>query len=162
MAVQIEGFKLHVSHSTRPFSARARYAPEGSLRPERVSKDLSAVKKLASVLEDEAAELLKLPDSLPEPRNLPRSKGGELPDDEKPEETAGGDDAPKPAEDKAKPQAEPMALDDRDHPPRNRGSVAVEERLEKLFVELEAKGPHADGGDEDAASKKVLEEKKVC
>jgi len=61
--VQIEGFKLHVTHSTKPFFTRVRYAPPLANRPDRLEKDLSQAKRLASVLEDEAAGLAKTLDS---------------------------------------------------------------------------------------------------
>ena len=72
-----------------PFSAQTRYAPEASSRPDRVEKDLANIKKLTSLLEEEAAELRKLPAALAEPQNLPRSQGGEVPDEANAAESGG-------------------------------------------------------------------------
>jgi hypothetical protein len=138
-ARQIEGFKLHVTHSTRPFSARARYAPESSWRPDRVEKDLANVKKLASLLEEEAAELRRLPAVLAEPQNLPRSQGGELPNEASGAESGG--DAVVNANNEAKnapsetDQIE-IVVEDDPREPKNRGSNAIEERIEQLSAEM--------------------------
>lgn len=169
---KIEGFKLHVTHSTRPFSARARFAPEACTRPDRVAKDLANVRKLVGLLENEAAELRRLPETLKEPRNLPRSQGGELPDSPKPaaDEAAGDGADGKSEEKKPEPSSEldEMAVDDDPREPKDRGSLAVEERLETLFAELELREkPAHDGGDDDDAmvddekAKAALEAKKV-
>jgi hypothetical protein len=61
--VQIEGFKLHVTHIVRPFTSRIRYTPEVAGKLERMTKDLANVKRLASLLEEEAAALRALPAS---------------------------------------------------------------------------------------------------
>lgn len=50
---QIEGFKLHVNHSTRPFISRIRQTPEVASKPDRIKKDLDQVKKLVDLLEEE-------------------------------------------------------------------------------------------------------------
>lgn len=155
MYTKIEGFKLHVTHSTRPFSARARFAPEACTRPDRVAKDLANVKKLVRLLEDEAAELRRLPETLKEPRNLTRSEGGDLPDEPKPAEDAAASDGVDVKIEEKKPdtlsELDEMAVDDDPREPKDRGSVAVEKRLEKLFAELELREkPAKDDGDDDA------------
>ena len=48
---------MHVTHTTRPFNTRIRVAPEVASRPERIQRDLVQIKKLASVLEEDAAFL---------------------------------------------------------------------------------------------------------
>ncbi|KAG6855900.1 hypothetical protein C0991_004957, partial [Blastosporella zonata] len=55
--LQIEGFKLHVTHNQRAFVNRVRYAPEVASKPERIRKDLATAKELAGVLEHQAAAL---------------------------------------------------------------------------------------------------------
>ena len=157
---QIEGFKLHVTHSTRPFSARARYAPEASSRPDRVEKDLANVKNLASLLEEEAAELRKLPAALAEPQNLPRSQGGELPDEANAAESGG--DAVATADDETKDassETDQMIVEDDPREPKNRGSNAIEERIEQLSLETspETKTP----GDGALLSEAALRAHKV-
>ncbi|KAG8903976.1 hypothetical protein FRB99_002455 [Tulasnella sp. 403] len=54
---KIDGFRMHVSHSTRPFTSKARVAPSASSRPERVLVDLEKMRKLATILEDQADQL---------------------------------------------------------------------------------------------------------
>lgn len=78
---QIEGFKLHVTHSTRSFVARIRYTADVASTLPRLEKDLSQAKRLIAMLEEESIALANLPAKLPEPRNLKKSMGGELPDD---------------------------------------------------------------------------------
>ncbi|KAF8307293.1 hypothetical protein DL93DRAFT_2143326 [Clavulina sp. PMI_390] len=150
---KIEGFKLHVTHSTRPFSSRARYAPEASRRPERIAKDLENIKRLAALLEQEAYDLEKLPEKLDEPRFLPKSKGGELPDEPAPETNEFTEAARKAqAKAQAKNELDKMALDDDDaaREPKDRGSVAVEERLTRLIAEMGLDAPkEAVDGDGD-------------
>ena len=122
-------------------------------------KDLAAVKKLVSLLEDEAHSLRVLPSNLPEPRNLSKSKGGELPDEKEGEIAAAGSDATLNEEKNAD---EEMAVDERDLPSKNRGSVAVEERLGKLYTELESKERLVPSGADDAVpDEQVIENKKV-
>jgi hypothetical protein len=54
---QLDGFKLHVNHTTRPFVTRGRTTPEVASHPERVKKDLSQIRELAVILENQAASL---------------------------------------------------------------------------------------------------------
>jgi len=77
LPMKIEGFKLHVTHSTRPFRSRARRTPESASEPERIEKDLANVKMLAAILEEEAYHLQTLPEKLPEPKHLKQNNGGE-------------------------------------------------------------------------------------
>ncbi|KAF8338984.1 uncharacterized protein EI90DRAFT_3039954 [Cantharellus anzutake] len=130
---KIEGFKLHVTHSTRPFRSRARRTPESASEPERIEKDLANVKKLAAVLEDEAYHLQTLPEKLPEPRNLKQSNGGELPDDS--DAVITGD---------AEPAADSEMTVEPTREPKDRGTEALNKRLEKLLSDLNEK--HKDEG----------------
>lgn len=116
------------------------------------------MKKLATILENEAAELRKLPEKLPEPSNLPRSQGGDLPDEpnaDGTEETSAFNDS------KAEPDE--MAVDDDPREPKNRGSVAVEQHLAKLVAEMNLETKLGEDGDGDAAMvEAALKVKKVC
>ena len=56
-AAQIEGFKLHVAHITKPFVTRVRHTPEVASKPDRLVKDLENAKKLAALLEEEYMNL---------------------------------------------------------------------------------------------------------
>ena len=114
---------------------RIRYAPEVASRPDRLAKDLANAKTLATLLEDEATKLrsVKLP--------LPPS--------------ANSDDAGVKKED---PDATMAALDDEDEEtePKERGSDAVERRIEKVMADLREQGVV------DVNDEKACEEKKVC
>ncbi|KAG8963969.1 hypothetical protein FRC03_002400 [Tulasnella sp. 419] len=55
--IKVDGFRLQVTHSTRPFVSKARVAPSIASQPERVIKDLENMRKLAVILEHEAATL---------------------------------------------------------------------------------------------------------
>ncbi|KAF8121332.1 hypothetical protein EV363DRAFT_1365569 [Boletus edulis] len=113
---KIEGFKLHVSHNTRPFINRVRYVPEVASRPDRVEKDLANVKILASILEEEYTTLFKSSAS---------STGGDS------METNGG----------TRPEDVGMQADNEDDSMlREPGSEAVERRIEKLVGELHEQG----------------------
>jgi hypothetical protein len=57
--LQVEGFKLHVTHNTKPFVNKIQYAPEVASKPERLEKDLANTKTLAALLGEEAAILRK-------------------------------------------------------------------------------------------------------
>lgn len=138
-----------------------------------MAKDLATIKKLAEVLENEAAELRKLPENLPEPKNLPRSQGGELPDEPKKEgeseaekdETKNGDQE---KQDTKKDRGnDAMTLDNDLDESKNRGSAAVEERIEKLWAEMQEQTTNtANGADDtmaedDSKTRAALEAKKV-
>jgi hypothetical protein len=135
---QIEGFKLHVTHNTRPFVNKLRYTPEVASRPDRLERDLANVRKLATILEDEASALRKFPvrcvkQDDPTPRavktedhssDMTMTDGGE----------GGDDDDPEPPE---------------------RGSNAIELRVEKIMAELREQGLV------DVNNQKVYEARKV-
>lgn len=85
-------------------------------------------------MEDEAAGLRRLPEVLAEPHNLPRSKGGELPDEAS---TAERDGVAMATVDKDAPvENDQMVVDDDPREPKNRGSNAVEDRIEHLPAEI--------------------------
>ncbi|KAF8211602.1 hypothetical protein K438DRAFT_1903521 [Mycena galopus ATCC 62051] len=116
---KIEGFKLHVTHNVKPFTNRMRYAPEVSSRPDRMEKDLANAKALVAKLESEAAELRKLKIARGKP-GAP-AEGGAAPDGEDVAMAAGGEDA-----------------EEEEPEPRERGSEAVERRVEKVMADLRA------------------------
>ncbi|KDQ07761.1 hypothetical protein BOTBODRAFT_139690 [Botryobasidium botryosum FD-172 SS1] len=118
---KIEGFKLHVTHSTRPFISRLRSTPEIASRPDRVEKDLANVKKLAAILEDEALILNRK-------------------DENSSIETEGEEAKP--------PHVEHTEL------PKERGSEAVERRLERLVAELQEQ--HHEGEENGLTVKKSV------
>lgn len=136
---QVEGFKLHVSHNSRPFSSKIRYAPEIASSPSRIAKDLEQAKRLASILEIEY-ERIRL--YKPEPSltngNSNKEQNGETSTD--------GNEHP----------IEDVLMRDAladEEEPREAGSEAVERRIAKLVTEL----PEASSEVEASA----LEEKKV-
>jgi hypothetical protein len=117
-----------VTHNTRPFKNRARVTPEVASKPQRLEHDLNQIKRLASVLEDEAAVLRKF-----------------KPAPQKPKEAEGEDSA--------------MAILDEEQEeedPSERGSDAVERRIEKIMSDLR------DQGIVDVNDEKTYELKKVC
>ena len=115
---------------------RIRYAPEVASRPDRLAKDLSNAKILATLLEDEAAKLrsVKLP---PQPVS-----------------TNGDDAEVKKEEDSDATMAAPN--EDEESEPRERGSDAVERRIEKVMGDLREQGVI------DLNDERAYEEKKVC
>ena len=113
--IQLEGFKLHVTHNTRPFTTKIRFAPEVASRPERLEKDLKNAKVLASTLEEQAATLrvFKPPAASSEKANGDAQVSSE----------SNGDSTMNPPED--------------DEPdPKARGVDAVERRIEKVMVDM--------------------------
>ncbi|CCM03367.1 uncharacterized protein FIBRA_05497 [Fibroporia radiculosa] len=127
---KIEGFKLHVAHITKPFVSRVRYAPEVASKPDRMSKDLANVKILAAILEEECASLRKVKIEQKEPNA---------------DVSADGDAA----------MADGLSTEDEDPEPKERGSDAVERRIEKVMADMR------DQGLIDAADERVLEAKKT-
>ncbi|TFK28692.1 hypothetical protein FA15DRAFT_584107 [Coprinopsis marcescibilis] len=115
---KIDGFKLHVNHNMKPFVNRIRYAPEVASRPERLEKDLANAKKLASILEDEAGKLRATKVSTSKTEN-----GTGTVDDQQ-------TDAPMSA----------VETEDDDPEPKERGSDAVERRIEIAMAELRDQG----------------------
>ncbi|KAI6105381.1 hypothetical protein F5141DRAFT_1123261 [Pisolithus sp. B1] len=116
---KIEGFKLHVTHNTKPFVNRVRYVPEVASKPDRIEKDLANAKVLASILEDEAAALRK---------SLPPSAGGDGMD-------TNGDGVSEQV-----PIGDTHAGNEDDPEPKEGGSQAVERRIEKILTELHEQG----------------------
>lgn len=106
---------MHVTHNTRPFTNKVRYAPEVASRPERLEKDLDNVKILAAILEEQAAKLRAHRAEVPEKENS----------EVKPEEET---DAPM------------SAVDEDEEEPRERGSDAVERRIEKVMADMKDQG----------------------
>ncbi|TFK74358.1 hypothetical protein BDN72DRAFT_789083 [Pluteus cervinus] len=114
---KIEGFKLHVTHNTRPFVNKVRYAPEVASRPERLEKDLVNAKTLAGILEEEAARVRKAKFKLIDGKTV-------------------GESAP---EDEAATNGAEFEDED-DAEPKERGSDAVERRIEKIMADLRDQG----------------------
>lgn len=116
---------------------RIRYAPEVASRPDRLAKDLANSKALATLLEDEAAKLRSVKLPLPQPA------------------FTNGDDAGVEKEDSDATMAAPNE-EDEESEPRERGSDAVERRIEKIMADLREQGVI------DVNDEKAYEEKKVC
>ncbi|KAI6035578.1 hypothetical protein F5J12DRAFT_794440 [Pisolithus orientalis] len=116
---KIEGFKLHVTHNTKPFVNRVRYVPEVAGKPDRIEKDLANAKVLASILEDEAAALRK---------SSPSSAGGDGMD-------TNGDGVSEQV-----PIGDAHAGNEDDPEPKEGGSQAVERRIEKILADLREQG----------------------
>jgi|ERR1700733_12000415 len=138
--VQIEGFKLHVVHNLRPFVNRIRYTPEVASKPDRLEKDLANAKILAALLEDEAAALRKIKLS---PKN-PAIEGVE-----------GENGQSELKEDASMADGQNSGEGDDNDEPKERGSEAVERRIEKIMAEMQ------DQGLVDINDEKALQAKKV-
>ncbi|KAH9483110.1 Serrate RNA effector molecule-like protein [Psilocybe cubensis] len=135
---KIEGFKLHVTHNTRPFVNKVRYTPEVASRPERLEKDLENAKTLAGILEEQAAKLRAMNTSAPP---VSANKNGDA-------SKAEDQDAPMaPPVEEEEPEPEPE--------PRESGSAAVERRIEKVMTDMREQGLV------DANDEKAYREKKV-
>ncbi|THU77369.1 hypothetical protein K435DRAFT_974000 [Dendrothele bispora CBS 962.96] len=117
---KIEGFKLHVSHNTKPFVNKIRYAPEVASRPERMEKDLANARALASILEEEAAKLRRTKIELLETIKSEGEGEGE------------GEDAPM--------EEIPENEDGDEEEPAERGSDAVDRRVEKVMADMRDQG----------------------
>lgn len=115
---------------------KIRFTPEVASRPDRIAKDLGNAKILAEILEDEAARVRSTKVPL---LNAPKVDG---------EETQGTEQS-----DVA---MIPPDVDDEEPEPLERGSAAMERRIEKVMADLRDQG-HIDINDE-----KAYEEKKVC
>lgn len=135
---QIEGFKLHVSHITKPFVTRVRHTPEVASKPDRLVKDLENAKKLAALMEEEYMRLRKA-----KVEEKPKENGDSATNGDKPEA---------PAEDTTIADA---AEDAEDPEPREMGSEAVERRVEKVLADLHEQGAV------DTSDEKALEAKRV-
>ena len=116
----------------KPFTSRIRYAPEVASKPDRVAKDLENVKALAIKLEDEATILRQL--------RIESQSNGEAGSNGLEQGDSHMSDA---------------SENNEDPEPKERGSEAVERRVEKIMTELR------DQGLIDLSNEKVLEEKRV-
>lgn len=125
----------------KPFTSRVRYAPEVASKPDRLVKDLANVKALATLLEEQAAKLRKTKISKP----AQNGNASSAPVDG---DAAGGEPTDVP-------MSELAEGDDEDPEPRERGSEAVERRVEKIMADLR------DQGLVDASDERALEAKKV-
>ncbi|KDQ65023.1 hypothetical protein JAAARDRAFT_117492 [Jaapia argillacea MUCL 33604] len=133
---KIEGFKLHVTHNTKPFTNRVRYAPEVSNKPDRLEKDLVNAKALAATLEEEAAALRKF--KLHKKEDRPQTEG---------------ENANEAQQDSI--MAE-VSEDGEEVEHTENGSDAVERRIEKVMEDLCRQGV-VDVNDEKAlAAKKTV------
>jgi len=118
---QIEGFKLHVTHNIRPFVNKVRYAPEVASRPERLEKDLENAKVLASILEEQSAKLRSFKPTPPEDKANGEGESVKV--------EVNGD------ANMAAPEDEEDDLE-----PKERGSDAVERRIEKVLADMRDQG----------------------
>lgn len=141
-----------MNHLTRPYFARLRQAPEVASTPQRIEKDLLQIRQLAAILEDEYATIRRIKDGAPEPRvedNKSHGKDGEQSDvvmaDSK-DVASNGAISTGPTEIDAEPE------------PLEKGSEAVERRVEKLVAELQ---PQHDTTEDSVAAETSLEAKKV-
>jgi hypothetical protein len=110
---------LHVTHNTRPFVSRVRYAPESSSKPDRLEKDLTQAKALAGVLEAKAVTLREFKENL-----------NSTVDDEDDMKTERLDDSKEDA-------VVRTGNDEKeDLEPSENGSEAVEKRIEKIMADF--------------------------
>ncbi|KIK65755.1 hypothetical protein GYMLUDRAFT_39277 [Collybiopsis luxurians FD-317 M1] len=135
---KIEGFKLHVSHTTKPFVNKIRIAPDVASRPERMEKDLANARTLAGLLEEEAAALRKF-------------KPGKDDAQAKPE----GEDAPMDGGNLENGDIDVDGEEEEEEPPE-RGSDAVDRRIEKIMADMRDQGL-VDLSDEEAYEAKKTE-----
>lgn len=114
-------------HNLRPFVNRIRYTPDVASKPDRLEKDLATAKVLAGLLEDEAATLRKnKAQFMPAKEPIAQPAEGESGQSEQKDDIAMTDgQAPD---------------DDDDDEPKERGSDAVERRIEKVMSELQEQG----------------------
>ena len=136
-ARQIEGFKLHVAHITKPFVTRTRHTPDVASKPDRLVKDLENAKKLAAILEEEYMNLRKARIDVKQNGDTSVDANGET---EVPNEDAAMGDV--------------VDADD-DPEPREMGSEAVERHIEKVMADLQEQGAV------DTSDEKALEAKRV-
>lgn len=115
---KIEGFKLHVSHITKPFTSRIRYAPEVASKPDRLAKDLENAKALAATLEAEYETLRKMKIEA------------------KPAADGAATDANGATESADVAMTNIEGENQEDAEPQERGSDAVERRIEKIMADL--------------------------
>ena len=136
---------------------KIRYTPEVASRPDRLAKDLQNVKLLATILEDQAAELRAFKPPPPATAPVPAGSGDQ-------DGTGGaGEEGAVSSNGTAKPEeqdAEMAAPDggstaEEEEEPKERGSDAVERRIEKLISDMR------DQGLVDVNDEKAFQEKKV-
>lgn len=134
---------------------KIRYAPEVASRPDRLAKDLQNVKLLATILEDQAAELRAFK---PPPASAPAGSSDQ-------NGAAGsGEEGAVNGNPKAEEQDAEMTAPDQEgggatveeeEEPKERGSDAVERRIEKFISDMR------DQGLVDVNDEKAFKEKKV-
>lgn len=108
----------------RPFINRVRYAPEVASKPDRLQKDLANAKTLVTMLEEEAAVLRQTKATKKEYKNTStESESGKT--EEQPDVLMNSD-GPDDSED--------------DPEPREKGSEAVERRIDKVMADLRDQG----------------------
>ena len=128
----------------KPFVGKVRYAPEVASRPERLAKDLSSAKALVALMEEEATTLrqaMTIPAKQESSSDEAAANGTS---------TANGDAV---MDEAASEQYE------EDPEPRERGSEAVERRVEKVMSELRDQGLFAGCSDEEVEAKRVSMER---
>jgi hypothetical protein len=103
-----------MTHSTKPFVNKIRQAPEVASKPERIVKDLENAKTLAKLLEAEYDTIRKYKEEKPALSA---------------DESAAKSDEPAP-------DADTERIDDDMQEPGERGSEAIERRLDKIRAEL--------------------------
>lgn len=134
---QIEGFKLHVAHIARPFTGKIRYTPEVASKPDRLVKDLANAKSLALILEAEYDNLRKM-------KFEPKT-----------EANGSSEEANGTAEQQDAPMVTTSDVDEEDPEPRERGSDAVERRIEKVMADLREQNAL------DFSDEKAVEDRRV-
>lgn len=107
-----------MSHITRPFTNRVRYAPEVASKPDRLEKDLANVIALANLLEEEAAQL----------RQLKVNKATTKPMDEST------------STDEVKAEPEDTTPEDDEEEPMEKSSDAIERRVERIMSDMREQG----------------------
>jgi hypothetical protein len=131
-----------VVHNLRPFVNRIRYTPEVASKPDRLEKDLANARILAGLLEDEAAALRKTKITI-------------LAKDPAIEGVEGDNGQTERKEDISMADNEAPGESDDDDEPKERGSEAVERRIEKIMVDIR------DQGLVDLNDEKALQARKV-
>ena len=133
----------------KPFVNRIRYTPEVASRPERLEKDLANAKKLASILEEDAAKL-RVAKVLPA-GTVPAAASGSG-------DTAEKKDGEDTGEKEGQVDTSMVDVDVDGEPeeePKEKGSDAVDRRIEKVMADLR------DQGLVDVNDEKAYEERKV-
>lgn len=137
---QIEGFKLHVSHITRPFVNRVRFTPDLASKPDRLKKDLENAITLTTILEEQAAHYrqLKIPKEKPA-ASVEEVKADPEGEEVKPEQVASKE------EEEEEEEEEPM----------EKGADAIERRVERILSDMREQGLIDLEDEADVAAKKV-------